>query len=218
MGIPTTGQRAARKKSTSGGCKGQAANPCESSNGGCHYKRTCVNNAGSVTCGVCPAGYNNDGAKGCKSKAGTPDVVCDGSKGEIWIGEPKVKDYDACIKSCTDSAKCKSVTFYANHPAGAKGCSHWSTMCKNTKSSAGTLSKNLKGEALNNQECDVSQGEKWLSKTQASDIAACRKSCADEAGCNSFTYYNHGSCSHFSTCCDKTTHVGNAHTERLTAP
>ena len=150
------------------------------------------------------------------AKAGTPDVVCDGSKGEIWIGEPKVKDYDACIKSCTDSAKCKSVTFYANHPAGAKGCSHWSTMCKNTKSSAGTLSKNLKGEALNNEECDVTQGEKWLSKTQASDVAACRKSCSDEAGCNSFTYYNHGGCSHFSTCCDKTKHVGNAHTERLT--
>jgi len=145
-------------------------------------------------------------------------MVGDVSNTELWLRQPDVKDYDECIKSCQDKADCRSISFYTTHPTGKKGCSHWSTMCKNTKSSAGTLSKNLKGEALNNEECDVAQGEKWLSKTQASDIAACRKSCSDEAGCNSFTYYNHGSCSHFSTCCDKTKHVGNAHTERLTEP
>ena len=143
--------------------------------------------------------------------SGTPNVVCDVSKREVWVTEPKVADYAACLKSCTDSPKCKSITFY---PHG--GCSHFSTMCKNTKYEKGALAKNLKGEALNNEECDASQGEKWLSKTQVSSLAACRKSCSDEKGCNSFTYYNHGSCSHFSTCCEKTKFADNGHTEHLT--
>jgi len=192
-------------------CKGKGTNPCEVDNGGCHSKRACANNGGSAKCGDCPAGYTNDGAKGCKAISGTPNVVCDVSKREVWVTEPKVADYAACLKSCTDSPKCKSITFY---PHG--GCSHFSTMCKNTKYEKGALAKNLKGEALNNEECDVSKGEKWLSKTQVSSLAACRKSCSDEKGCNSFTYYNHGSCSHFSTCCEKTKFADNGHTEHLT--
>jgi len=40
--------------------------PCYANNGGC--KRTCINNKGTVTCGECPAGYVNDGEKGCKDE------------------------------------------------------------------------------------------------------------------------------------------------------
>ena len=31
--------------------------PCYANNGGCHSKRTCINNKGTVTCGDCPAGF-----------------------------------------------------------------------------------------------------------------------------------------------------------------
>ena len=41
-------------------------NECATNNGGCDSKRTCTNTVGSMSCGDCPAGYANDGAKGCK--------------------------------------------------------------------------------------------------------------------------------------------------------
>ena len=39
---------------------------CAKGNGACDSKRKCENTAGSFKCGDCPAGYANDGAKGCK--------------------------------------------------------------------------------------------------------------------------------------------------------
>ena len=42
---------------------------CAKNNGGCDSKRTCTNTAGSFKCEDCPAGYANDGAKGCKDAA-----------------------------------------------------------------------------------------------------------------------------------------------------
>ena len=41
-------------------------NECATNNGGCDSKRACTNTVGSMSCGDCPAGYTNDGAKGCK--------------------------------------------------------------------------------------------------------------------------------------------------------
>ena len=41
-------------------------NECASNNGGCHSQRTCTNAVGSMSCGDCPTGYTDDGAKGCK--------------------------------------------------------------------------------------------------------------------------------------------------------
>merc|ERR1719506_1903714 len=46
--------------------------PCYSKNGGCHSKRTCIADKGSVSCGDCPAGLTNDGPKGCKGKVTGP--------------------------------------------------------------------------------------------------------------------------------------------------
>jgi len=70
---------------------------------------------------------------------------------------------------------------------------------------------------FNGKECDVSQGENLLVQTSGhnSDLAACKKSCMDDAKCQSITFYNDKWCSHFSTRCEKTKTVDNAHTERL---
>ena len=62
------------------------------------------------------------------AKTYTSDAVCDVSNREIWVEEPKVADFEACIRSCHASSKCKSISFYTHG-----GCSHFSTMCKNTK-------------------------------------------------------------------------------------
>ena len=39
---------------------------CKEGNGGCDSKRKCVNTVGSHSCDDCPAGWANDGDKGCK--------------------------------------------------------------------------------------------------------------------------------------------------------
>ena len=41
-------------------------NECLKNNGECHAQRKCINSAGSMSCGDCAAGWDNDGAKGCK--------------------------------------------------------------------------------------------------------------------------------------------------------
>ena len=45
-------------------------NPCDKNNGGCHEERKCVNGKSGITCGDCPAGWDNDGDKGCKGLLG----------------------------------------------------------------------------------------------------------------------------------------------------
>ena len=39
---------------------------CAKQNGGCDSKRNCTNTLGGMTCGECPAGWANEGDKGCK--------------------------------------------------------------------------------------------------------------------------------------------------------
>ena len=146
--------------------------------------------------------------------SGTPDAECDVSTREIWLSYAKVADYAACLKSCTDSPKCKSVTYYHDW----RGCSHFKTSCKKTKSYPHTISKNVKPEFLNGKECDVSQGEIFLSKRTVNDLKACKKSCTDATDCQSITYYSHylhDGCKHFATKCEKTKTVEYTHTERL---
>ena len=136
---------------------------------------------------------------------------CDVTKGELYLGNHKVQDFAACEQACKNDADCKSITYY-----NGGSCDFFSTSCKATRPSKwGGTAKNIKGEDLNGLECDVSNGEKWLSGSTAASLAACKQSCEDEETCVSITYYNHGACSHFSTKCEKTKPVGNAHTEKV---
>merc|ERR1719163_52618 len=47
---------------------------CNDNNGGCHSKRTCTVEAGSVKCGDCAAPLTNDGPKGCKAPPACPTI------------------------------------------------------------------------------------------------------------------------------------------------
>jgi len=49
-------------------CPKKVADPCKTNNGGCDSKRKCTSTGGVASCGNCPAGFTNDGAKGCKAK------------------------------------------------------------------------------------------------------------------------------------------------------
>ena len=134
---------------------------------------------------------------------------CDVSKGEVFVGGIQVSDYEACEKSCLDEPKCVSITYY-----DSGSCSHFGTECTNTiQTGNNCITKTLKKEASNHQECDTEQGEIFLSKSQGSGVAACKKSCEDDAQCQSIVYYSHGSCSLFSTKCEKRKPADNAHTE-----
>ena len=62
----------------------------------------------------------------------------------------------------------------------------------------------MKDNFFNNQECDASKGEVYLggSSGKKAGLAACKKSCEDEAKCKSITFFKHAKhCSHFSTEC-----------------
>ena len=151
---------------------------------------------------------------------GTKGYVCDVNQRELYLGgkSGKVTDYAACIKRCMDTENCRSISYYTH----SNQCSIFSTMCRRLAEDPKVISKNLKGEALNKRQCDVSRGEKFISKTGrdgTKSIADCRNRCMNEiAGCNSFTYYNHGDCSFFRTCCEHQTIEDNAHTERWRLP
>ena len=131
---------------------------------------------------------------------------CDVSQGEIYLTKSSVKasNYTACKKSCMDAGACQSVTFYKDG-----WCSHFSTRCEKTKSAIAHAER-LKDfttappSAGYGKECDVSQGENWLGQTSThtSDLAACKKSCMDDAKCQSITFYKDKWCSHFSTRCE----------------
>ena len=55
-------------------------NECAKHNGGCDRKRKCMEKLGTISCGNCPAGYVNDGAKGCKGLCRDIDeLMCRGS-------------------------------------------------------------------------------------------------------------------------------------------
>ena len=147
--------------------------------------------------------------------SGAVDTVCDDSNTEIWLGQPHADTYEECVQLCKDNKDCKSISYYSHG-----GCSQWKTMCRYTIYREDVISKNIKGSSMNKLECDASNGEKWISKFQAGTLKACEEACMNDPTekCNSFTYYNHGSCSFFSTCCEKTRVVDNAHSERWRLP
>jgi len=75
----------------------------------------------------------------------------------------------------------------------------------------------ISANVRNGQECDNSRGEVWLSGSKVADFAACKQHCEDVAECQSITFYDNaygdGACSLFSTKCEKTRPVDNAHSE-----
>ena len=72
-------------------------------------------------------------------------------------------------------------------------------------------------EVGSNTKCDADAGEAYQSQPsgKVADIAACQKSCENDADCNSITFFTDGFCSHFSTGCTKTKADGNAISLRL---
>ena len=57
-----------------------------------------------------------------------------------------------------------------------------------------------------NTECDTSAGNKYMRSSPGKDsnLEECKQSCQGTTGCQSFTIYISGWCSHFSTLCVKT--------------
>lgn len=55
-------------------------NECLNNNGGCDHLTTCINSAGSYSCGACPSGYTGTGATSC---VGTFVIVADVSLSQI---------------------------------------------------------------------------------------------------------------------------------------
>jgi len=68
-----------------------------------------------------------------------------------------------------------------------------------------------------NAQCDAGAGEVYRSQSpgKVSDLATCQKSCEDDSGCKSITFFNSGWCSHFSTECTKTKTTSKAVSMRL---
>ena len=111
-----------------------------------------------------------------------------------------------CTASCDSSPDCKSVTFSTI----SKVCSHFSNACETTKPTekAASMTKRIQ-----QSKCDEGEGEVFHkdSSGKVSDLAACKKSCEDDAKCQGVTYWTQGKyCSHFTTKCTKRTPEPNA--------
>ena len=80
-----------------------------------------------------------------------------------------------------------------------------------------TAAKRAWADVGSNTECDASAGEVYRSQSSSkvSDLAACKKSCEDDAGCVSITFFDGGWCSHFNTGCTKTKSTSKAISMRL---
>lgn len=64
--------------STGSTCVPEVVNPCDTNNGGCDARRTCMwSGSGSRTCGNCSGGFSNDGATGCQSPCAVNNGGCD---------------------------------------------------------------------------------------------------------------------------------------------
>merc|ERR1711934_903071 len=87
-------------------CPKKVADPCKTNNGGCDSKRKCTSTGGVASCGNCPAGFTNDGAKGCKDPCKTNNGGCDANRECTSTGG---------VVTCGD---CR----YALHPAGYLTC------------------------------------------------------------------------------------------------
>merc|ERR1712032_1579817 len=101
-------------------------------------------------------------------------------------------------------------------------CSHFSSRCEKTGAAQGHAQRVKDFAIFNQKECDFAQGEVYLPgpSGKRANIAACKKSCEDEAKCKSITFFfgtglGGGWCSHFSTKCEKKKTSKGAYAENL---
>jgi len=92
---------------------------CFHNNGGCHAKRKCtVTSAGDVTCGDCPAGYANDGAKGCKVTCKITWTRKNSYYATVGHGKCPEGDVFADVEdakqACIDAGDCKAIATQKN--------------------------------------------------------------------------------------------------------
>ena len=80
-----------------------------------------------------------------------------------------------------------------------------------------TASQRTWEEIGSNTECDTTAGEDYRDQSpgKVANLAECKKSCEDDAGCQSITLFKSGWCSHFSTGCTNTKVLGKAVSMRL---
>merc|ERR1712032_987328 len=139
---------------------------------------------------------------------------CDTDKGEVYLdtSPKKVANLQVCQKTCQDSAKCKSITFFPS-----RWCSHYSTSCANVRKKKRAIAMRwvVASKSGGSQQwvkvseragCDTGRNERYLDQSpgKLSSIAVCKKSCEDSSDCQSITFFKSGWCSHFSTSCTNT--------------
>ena len=140
-----------------------------------------------------------------------PKLECDGSAGEVYMksSRGKVATLEACEQSCVSTAGCKSFSYFHSG-----WCSHWGTHCSKTKwnkkvamsARVASIKPRTWTDIGAGVECDGSAGEVYMksSRGKVATLEACKQSCADTAGCKSFSYFKSGWCSHWATFCSKT--------------
>ena len=130
-------------------------------------------------------------------------IECQG--GTSLDSSGKQESLKKCIASCDLAPDCKSVTFFT----ASKSCSHFYTTCEKTKETAKTISMVKRTQQ---SKCDMNAGEVFRKESSGdvSDLAACKKSCEDDAKCQGITFFIRSKyCSHFSTACTKRTPTQN---------
>jgi len=175
------------------------------SHGGCDLFATC-----------CKETKPSQGAHGALvKKCEAPDrynnEVCDVAQGETYYKKVTgQKTYEDCKKSCTGG--CVSVVHYEHTGV----CDQFSTCCKKTKKVGGANGGRVnKCPEKNNMACDNGKGEKWESTRKTDTLAKCVKSCEDRVQCKGLTYYAHGGCDHYSTCCKNKKPEPGAHAQTV---
>ena len=128
-------------------------------------------------------------------------------QGQSLDSSGKQETLKKCVASCDLAADCKSITFLTT----SQSCSHFSTTCEKDetkeKTDAITMIKRTQ-----QSKCDMNAGEVFRKESSgdASDLAACKKSCEDDAKCQGITFWTQSKyCSHFSTKCTNRTPTTN---------
>ena len=124
-------------------------------------------------------------------------------QGQSLDSSMKLESLEQCIASCELAADCKSITFFAT----SQFCSHFSSTCEKgkTKEKPNAISMMKRTQQ---SKCDMNAGEVFRKESSgdASDLAACKKSCEDDVKCKGITFFTQSKyCSHFSTDCTKRT-------------